>query len=81
MSTFGFCYPTQKCCLEAPKSSWPELFGQNVGSVKATIEKDNPLVKVVSLPVGSVSLDVYCCNRVYLSIDENGNVTKVPTVG
>ncbi|KAK3411394.1 hypothetical protein EUGRSUZ_I00167 [Eucalyptus grandis] len=65
----------------APKSSWPELLGQNAGSVKATIEKENPLVTVVPLLAGSVSPDVSCCGRVYLSINENGNVDKVPTIG
>lgn len=64
-----------------PKNSWAELVGENANSVMAIIEKDNPCMTVVPLPMGYVRLDISCCNQVYVSIDENGNVTEVPIVG
>ncbi|KAF7847091.1 hypothetical protein BT93_L3373 [Corymbia citriodora subsp. variegata] len=65
----------------APKSSWPELLGQNASSAKATIEKENPLVMVVPLPARCPRPEWVCCDRVYASVDENGKVIEVPTVG
>ncbi|KAK3423242.1 hypothetical protein EUGRSUZ_F00210 [Eucalyptus grandis] len=72
------CPKNPQCCLEASKSSWPELLGQNADSAKAAIKKDNPLVTVIPLPAGSISPDISRSDRVYVSIDENGNVAKVP---
>ncbi|KAF8044036.1 hypothetical protein BT93_A2119 [Corymbia citriodora subsp. variegata] len=73
------CLP--KCCPPATRSNWPELLGQNANSAKATIEKENPLLKVIPLPAGSVRVDFSCCDRVFVSVDENGNVIEVPTIG
>lgn len=55
--------------------------GENANSVKAIIEKDNPWMTVVPLPAVYVRLDISCCNQVYVSINENGNVIEVPIVG
>ncbi|KAI6680141.1 hypothetical protein NL676_034022 [Syzygium grande] len=74
----GCCRP---CCRHGHKNSWPELVGQDADKAKAIIEKDNPWMKVVPLPARSVRPDYSCCDRVYLLVDENGNVTEVPIAG
>ncbi|XP_056174432.1 glu S.griseus protease inhibitor-like [Syzygium oleosum] len=77
----GYCCQDPHCCSKGYKYSWPELVGYNGDSAKATIEKDNPLVTVYQIPEGAYRLTDFCCNRVYLWVDGNGNVTRVPTVG
>ncbi|KAK8579786.1 hypothetical protein V6N12_070092 [Hibiscus sabdariffa] len=63
------------------KFSWPELFGKKQAEAQATIQRDNPEVKVVILSPGRARLFDFCCNRVYLDVDGSGIVTKTPTVG
>ncbi|XP_022764760.1 proteinase inhibitor-like [Durio zibethinus] len=69
------------CCSHGRKFTWPELLGKNGQVAKATIEKDNPEVTVEIITPGRVGFPDFCCNRVYLVLDNNGNVTNMPTVG
>lgn len=47
----------------------------------ATIERENPLVKAIILPPGSRPTNNFKCNRVWVSVDANGIVNQVPTIG
>jgi len=61
---------------------WPELVGHNGEKAKAVIEKDNAYVTVILIPSGKAyGLTIFCCNRVYVWINEKGNVVKMPMVG
>ncbi|KAL7160368.1 hypothetical protein ABFS83_01G090600 [Erythranthe nasuta] len=63
------------------KRSWPELIGVpgNVG--EATIERENPLVNAIILPPGTAHILNFRCDRVWVFVDGNGNVTRVPSIG
>ncbi|KAF8018363.1 hypothetical protein BT93_H3295 [Corymbia citriodora subsp. variegata] len=64
------------------RCQWPELVGQNAETAKAVIEKENTYVTVVLLREGKdVGDGNYCINRVYVYIDEKGNVFETPVVG
>ncbi|KAK3441641.1 hypothetical protein EUGRSUZ_B01966 [Eucalyptus grandis] len=74
-----------ECCFD-PKIQvrvrWPELVGQNGEKAKAVIEKDNALVTVILIKVGKeYGLPVFCCNRVYVYINDKDNVVQEPMVG
>ncbi|KAF7847394.1 hypothetical protein BT93_L3007 [Corymbia citriodora subsp. variegata] len=61
---------------------WPDLVGQNGEKAKAVIEKDNKRVTVVLIKYGKEKgFTDHCCNRVYLWIDEKGNVCQTPMAG
>ncbi|KAF7847207.1 hypothetical protein BT93_L3227 [Corymbia citriodora subsp. variegata] len=72
-----------ECCFDGLVPSrlrWPELVGQNGEQAKTVIEKDNAYVTVVLTTVKKGEID-FCCNRVYVWIDLNGNVLEMPVVG
>ncbi|KAL0408948.1 UNVERIFIED_CONTAM: hypothetical protein Sradi_1829200 [Sesamum radiatum] len=64
------------------KKAWPELVGVEAWACKVKIERENPIVTVVTVPRqgGTIRPD-FCCNRVYLFVDENHICYFVPTVG
>ncbi|CAI9762073.1 unnamed protein product [Fraxinus pennsylvanica] len=63
------------------KSSWPELLGVSGATAVTTIERENPLVNAIIVPPGSsIILDVRC-DRVWVFVDNNGNVDRVPRIG
>ncbi|KAK3416392.1 hypothetical protein EUGRSUZ_H02107 [Eucalyptus grandis] len=63
------------------KSSWPELVGVNGAKAKLIIENENKRVTgVIQLERTPHSLDI-CCNRVFIWVDNKGNIVKVPTIG
>ncbi|KAI3416749.1 uncharacterized protein J3R85_015113 [Psidium guajava] len=72
-----------ECCLRmiGGKFRWPELVGQSGDKAKAAIEKDNPYVTAVPMPMGRVPECDFCCNRVYVWTNEYGLVCKIPEVG
>ncbi|XWS65489.1 hypothetical protein CRYUN_Cryun05aG0117200 [Craigia yunnanensis] len=76
----GFC-TDPACCSHEHKFSWPELVGMNGEVAKSQIEKDNPEVSVSILTPGRGGFADFCCNRVYVVVDSNGNVIKTPTIG
>ena len=57
------------------------MLGKKGEEAKSTIEKDNPEVTVEIITPGRVGSADFCCNRVYIVLDDNGNVTNMPTVG
>ncbi|GFQ04554.1 inhibitor of trypsin and hageman factor [Phtheirospermum japonicum] len=63
------------------KSEWPELVGLPGPQCKATIERDNPTVVVVLVPPpGWIDRD-FCCNRVYVFLDDGGLCLFAPKLG
>ncbi|KAL3737121.1 hypothetical protein ACJRO7_025961 [Eucalyptus globulus] len=70
---------SRECCFV--RVEWPELVGQNGEKAKAVIEKDNAYVTAILIPVGkAIGFTDFCCNRVYVWIDEKGNVFQMPLV-
>ncbi|KAH7522168.1 hypothetical protein FEM48_Zijuj07G0109600 [Ziziphus jujuba var. spinosa] len=63
------------------KTSWPELWGIEGEAAEAIIKRDNPNVDVISLPVGSITIHDFNCNRVWLFLDSNGFVATIPKLG
>ncbi|KAL6224821.1 hypothetical protein ACLB2K_003676 [Fragaria x ananassa] len=66
------------------KQAWPEVVGKPVQLAKAIIEKDNPFVTAdIVKPGTGVIIGDYCCNRVRVYEDKQGNVVAhhVPRIG
>lgn len=55
--------------------------GWKAEAAKSIVEKDNPSVTVVILTPGKEGHTDFCCNRVYLYVNEHGNVFAEPRVG
>ncbi|KAG8382424.1 hypothetical protein BUALT_Bualt05G0075800 [Buddleja alternifolia] len=63
------------------KSSWPELLGASGNVAVSTIERENPLVTAIIVPPGTSVIPVFQCDRVWVYVDANGNVDRIPTIG
>ncbi|KAF3968711.1 hypothetical protein ACB098_02G077700 [Castanea mollissima] len=63
------------------KSSWPELVGVQGTVAEATIERENSYVDAVIVPEGSSVIKDFRCDRVWVWVDKNGIVYRVPTIG
>ncbi|KAL5542159.1 hypothetical protein UlMin_009869 [Ulmus minor] len=63
------------------KSTWPELLGVQGEVAEETIERENTSVDAVIVLEGSVVTPDIRCDRVRVWVDENGIVTRIPTVG
>ncbi|GFQ03279.1 subtilisin-chymotrypsin inhibitor-2a [Phtheirospermum japonicum] len=65
------------CFPQAPsryKTSWPNVVGMPAEQATRIIVHDNPLVSVFPLPKGSATIPKFCCNQVWLPVDENNRV-------
>ncbi|XVF42741.1 hypothetical protein PTKIN_Ptkin01aG0388300 [Pterospermum kingtungense] len=62
------------------KQSWPELVGEKKEVAVATIEKENPYVKVVVLPENAPMDRMYNPTRVRVWVDKNGVVLGEPSI-
>ncbi|OIW01797.1 hypothetical protein TanjilG_03935 [Lupinus angustifolius] len=62
------------------KSSWPELVGVQGTEAEATIERENPLVDAIVLLEGTPVTKDFRCDRVWVWVDTNGIVIKVPII-
>ncbi|KAH7857745.1 hypothetical protein Vadar_016097 [Vaccinium darrowii] len=63
------------------KSSWPELVGVQGETAAATIERENPLVNAQIVQEGSSVILNFDCTRVWVWVNEDGAVTRVPRTG
>ncbi|KAE9589753.1 hypothetical protein Lal_00021609 [Lupinus albus] len=63
------------------KSSWPELVGVQGTEAEATIERENTLVDAIIVLEGTSVTDDFRCDRVWVWVDINGIVQKIPTIG
>ncbi|KAL3840413.1 hypothetical protein ACJIZ3_025004 [Penstemon smallii] len=70
-----------KCCVNGYKLVWPYLEGVDAHQAKDLIERDNPEVTVEFVPRGKSITKDFCCNRVWVFVDNNGRVEGVPMVG
>jgi hypothetical protein len=48
---------------------------------EATIERENPLVNANIVPEGSVVIQDFRCDRVWVGVDKYGIVKQVPHIG
>lgn len=48
---------------------------------EATIERENPSVNAIIVPEGSAVILDFRCDRVWVWVDKDGIVFKVPTIG
>ncbi|CAK7340847.1 unnamed protein product [Dovyalis caffra] len=70
-----------ECCTQGGMAVWAELQGKQASEAKAAIEKQYPWVTVVILPKDDPGSFDFCCNRVFLFINSNGQVVNVPQIG
>ncbi|EYU32854.1 hypothetical protein ABFS82_01G093000 [Erythranthe guttata] len=63
------------------KESWPELVGVPGNVAVATIERENPLVNAIILQPRTFPILDFRCDRVWVYVDGNGNVRRVPMIG
>ncbi|KAJ6431263.1 hypothetical protein OIU84_018699 [Salix udensis] len=63
------------------KSSWPELLGAEGKVAAAWIERENHLVKAKIVPEGSAVIQDFRCDRVWVWVDKNNVVYRVPSIG
>lgn len=63
------------------KAEWPELLGRPWREAKASVETDRPELTVIVVPPGSVVTQDWREDRVWLFIDADENVVKVPRIG
>ncbi|KAF7837521.1 inhibitor of trypsin and hageman factor-like protein [Senna tora] len=63
------------------KSSWPELVGVKGKTAEATIERENSLVDAIIVDEGSSVITDFRCDRVWVWVNSDGYVTKVPIIG
>ncbi|XP_019085869.1 PREDICTED: proteinase inhibitor [Camelina sativa] len=70
-----------ECCARGKKCRWPELVGKSGEIAKMTIERENQNVLAIVLRARDGRIDNFCCNRVFVGIDTNGNVLITPQIG
>ncbi|KAK3414885.1 hypothetical protein EUGRSUZ_H00190 [Eucalyptus grandis] len=63
------------------KSKWPELVGVEEHVAAATVDAENPNVKTVIVPGGSLVPDDFVCTRVWIWVNKAGYVFQVPIIG
>ena len=63
------------------KTSWPELLMKNGEEAVAMIESENKFVKATIIKDGTpIPLD-FRCDRVWVVVNECGNVIRIPYIG
>ncbi|CAA2996199.1 ase inhibitor-like, partial [Olea europaea subsp. europaea] len=72
-----FCADLE-CCGSGYKTMWRNTLGMEGKRAKSIIENDNPLVTALIIHKGHAVLDDFCCNRVWIFINEHGKVASVP---
>ena len=65
----------------AGKFSWPELVGVQGTVAEATIERENPSVNAIIVPLGSVVTTDLRSDRVWVWVNKSGIVNRVPKIG
>ncbi|KAJ4840562.1 hypothetical protein Tsubulata_024196 [Turnera subulata] len=63
------------------KSLWPELLGGRGKAAEKKIEKENPYVDARIVLDGSFVTQEFSCTRVWVWVDKEGIVTRVPKIG
>ncbi|PKI36039.1 hypothetical protein CRG98_043563 [Punica granatum] len=60
---------------------WPELYGTSGEKALAVIKRENPMVQAFIVKKGTAVILNYCCDRVWVWVDDSGVVDRVPTIG
>ncbi|OWM66761.1 hypothetical protein CDL15_Pgr010413 [Punica granatum] len=63
------------------KNCWPELYGTIGEKALAVIKRENPMVLPLIVKEGTPVIMDYCCDRVWVWVDNSGVVVRVPTIG
>ena len=63
------------------KTSWPELLMKKGEDAVAVIESENKFVTAIVLKDGSPTTSDYRCDRVFVWVNDCGNIIHVPIVG
>ncbi|KAL5699681.1 hypothetical protein ACHQM5_030551 [Ranunculus cassubicifolius] len=63
------------------KRSWPELLGARGVVAERIIERENPTVHAIIVPPGNSVITDVQCDRVWVWVDQNGLVERVPRIG
>ncbi|OWF37053.1 Proteinase inhibitor [Mizuhopecten yessoensis] len=63
------------------KDWWPELVGVSGEEAVKVIEKENSLVHAIIVLPGQPIITNFVCSRVWVFVDDDGIVTKAPTIG
>ncbi|KAK7345803.1 hypothetical protein VNO77_16414 [Canavalia gladiata] len=63
------------------KSSWPEVVGANGEVAAAKIERENERVRAIVVLDGSLVKMDFRCNRVWVWVNKQGFVIRVPKIG
>ncbi|KAL2238008.1 UNVERIFIED_CONTAM: hypothetical protein Sindi_0992500 [Sesamum indicum] len=64
------------------KKAWPELVGVSGKIAVKTIEEENSLVTAIIVPPTQPWIPAdFRCGRVFVFVDDEGNVKRVPTIG
>ncbi|KAK1653436.1 hypothetical protein QYE76_071241 [Lolium multiflorum] len=66
--------------MSSAKSSWPELLGLPVNAARQKILNDRPDVQVVVVPPAR-PIENFVTNRVFIFVNSDGNVTRIPVIG
>ncbi|KAG6515192.1 hypothetical protein ZIOFF_025577 [Zingiber officinale] len=67
--------------LCAGKGSWPELVGVDGEEAAAVIIAENRGVTTRIVEMGSFVIQDFRCDRVWVWVDKQGKVARVPIVG
>ncbi|ESQ45901.1 hypothetical protein EUTSA_v10011055mg [Eutrema salsugineum] len=70
-----------RCCALGGKFEWPELVGKSGEIAKMTIERENPNVLGFIMPYGTLRIEDFCCNRVFIVVGSKGHVVMIPKIG
>ncbi|KAL6008531.1 hypothetical protein ACLOJK_034043 [Asimina triloba] len=68
-------------CFLCRKSTWAELVNASGDAAKAVIERENTSVRAVIVEEGSFVDAQFRCDRVWVWVDANGDVVRVPKIG
>ena len=64
------------------KDSWPELVGVSGEEAVKVIQKENPFVNgIIVPPTQSFIPSDYRCGRVWVFVDDDDIVTRIPKIG
>ncbi|XP_031386017.1 uncharacterized protein LOC116199692 isoform X2 [Punica granatum] len=77
---FAPCIPGRTGCPHG-KYCWPELYGTSGEKALAVIKRENPMVMASIVKVGTAVIMDYCCDRVWVLVNNSGVVIRVPTIG
>ena len=62
-------------------SKWPQAVGLDAEAAKKIISNDNPMLTVHVINEGAMVTCDYVINRVRITINKEGKVSKVPKLG